>query len=259
MRIATWNVNSVRARLDRVLAWLAAQQPDVLCLQELKCTDDAFPFEAIRGAGYRAAVHGQKTYNGVAILSRCEPQDVETGLGDTVDDPQARLIAATVGGVRILSAYVPNGSVVGSEKWAYKLQWLARLREHLDGRCDPAERLVLCGDFNVARFDDEVALPDRWGGSVLCHPEGREALERVRAWGFADVVRQHHPAGGVYSWWDYRAGAFHRGDGLRLDHVFATEPLATVCSSAEVDVEERRGKKPSDHAPVIAAFDVPEA
>ena len=254
MRLATWNVNSIRARLDRALAWLARQQPDVVCLQELKCTDDAFPHAAIRDAGYHAAVHGQKTYNGVAILSRAEPTDVQTGLGDDVEDPQARLVAATVEGVRVLSAYVPNGSVVGSDKWAYKLGWLARLRDHLDRGFDPAEPLVLCGDFNVARFDDEVGFPDRWGGSVLCHHDGREALERVRAWGFTDVFRQHHPEGGVYSWWDYRAGAFHRNDGLRIDHLFAAEPLADRCTAAEVDRDERKGPKPSDHAPVVAVF-----
>lgn len=256
MKIATWNVNSIRARLERALAWLARERPDVLCLQELKCTDDAFPRDAARDAGYHAAVHGQKTYNGVAILSRAEPQDVDTGLSDAADDPQARLIAATVRGVRVLSAYVPNGSVVGSEKWVYKLEWLVRLREHLDRSCDPAEPVVLCGDFNVARFDDEVAFPERWGGSVLCHQDARDALERVRAWGFADAFREHHPEGGAYSWWDYRAGAFPRGDGLRLDHVFATGPLAQACSAAEVDVEERKGSKPSDHAPVVAVFDL---
>ena len=256
MKIATWNVNSVRARLERLVAWLSRQRPDVVCLQELKCTDDAFPLEAVRDAGYHATVHGQKTYNGVAILSRSEPAEVDAGLSDEADDPQARLISAVVEGVRVLSAYVPNGSVVGSEKYAYKLEWLGRLRGHLDRRFDPAEPVVLCGDFNVARFDDEVGFPEQWGGSVLCHQAARDALEGVRQWGFVDVFRQHHPDGGLYSWWDYRAGAFHRNDGLRLDHLFATEALAARCTAAEVDRDERKGAKPSDHAPVVAAFDL---
>jgi len=256
MKLASWNVNSVRARLERVLAWLARQQPDVVCLQELKCTDDAFPYEALRTAGYHAAVHGQKTYNGVAILSRSEPTDIQTGMGDDVEDRQARLVAATIEGIRVLSAYVPNGSAVGSDKWAYKLDWLARVREHLGRRLSPSQPVVFCGDLNVARFDDEVGFPDAWGGSVLCHPTAREALERVRSWGFTDVFRQHHPDGGLFSWWDYRAGAFHRNDGLRIDHVFATEPLAARCTAAEVDRDERKGPKPSDHAPVIAVFDL---
>jgi exodeoxyribonuclease-3 len=200
--------------------------------------------------------YGQKTYNGVAILSRSEPADVATGLADGIDDPQARLISAEVGGVRILSAYVPNGSVVGSDKYGYKLDWLSRLRGHLGRRCDPAAPVVLCGDLNVARFDDEVAHPDAWGGSVLCHPTARDALERVREWGFTDVVRQHHPEGGLYSWWDYRAGAFPRNNGLRIDHVWATAPLAARCTSAEIDRDERKGAKPSDHAPVVAVFDL---
>jgi len=255
MNIATWNVNSIRARLDRAVAWLASRQPDVVCLQELKVVDDAFPVEAIRAAGYHAAFHGQKTYNGVAILSRAEPTDVACGLDDGVDDPQARLIAATIDGVRVLSAYVPNGSEVGTDKYAYKLEWLARLRRYLDRTLDPAAPVALCGDFNVARSDDEVASPELWTNSVLCHPTVREALEAVRQWGFDDVFRTHHPDGGVYSWWDYRAGAFHRNEGLRIDHIFATAPLATRCTAAEVDRDERKGAKPSDHAPVVATFE----
>jgi len=254
VKIATWNVNSIRARLERALAWLEKQQPDVVCLQELKATDEAFPLEPLREAGYHCAVFGQKTYNGVAVLSRVEPESVERGLSDEADDPQARLIAATIKGTHILSAYVPNGDVVGSEKYAYKLAWMERLRDHLERRFSPSDPLVLCGDFNVARDDKDVARPEEWGNSVLCHADAREALERIREWGFTDVFRKHHPEGGIYSWWDYRAGAFHRNDGLRLDHIFATEPVANRCTAAEVDRDERKGTKPSDHAPVIAAF-----
>lgn len=256
MRIATWNVNSVRARLDRLVAWLAKAQPDVACLQELKTEEKKFPYEPLTEAGYHCVVHGQKTYNGVAILSRAEPRDVVFGLGDGVADPQARLAAADVGGVTVLSAYVPNGSEVGSDKCDYKLEWLARLRQHLERRFEPAQPLVLCGDFNVARDDTDVARPDEWAGSVLCHETVRDALEQVLGWGLADVHRQHHPDGGVYSWWDYRRLGFPKGNGLRLDYLFATAPLAACCTAAEVDRDERKGSKPSDHAPVVAVFDV---
>jgi exodeoxyribonuclease-3 len=253
MKIATWNVNSVRARLERLLAWLEKEAPDVLCLQELKVTGDDFPADAIRTAGYRSAVFGQKTYNGVAILSRTEPQEIERGMGGA-DDPQARLIAATVNGIRVISAYFPNGQAVGTEKYDYKLAWMGRLRTYLETRLSPVEPVVLCGDFNVARDDADVARPETWAGSVLCHDAAREALERIRTWGFVDVFRRHHPDGGVYSWWDYRMLAFPKNNGLRIDHVFATEGLAERSTAAAVDREERKGKKPSDHAPVIAVF-----
>jgi len=255
MKIATWNVNSIRARLERLLAWLRKVRPDVLCLQELKATDDVFPSEVIREAGYHAAVHGQKTYNGVAILTREEPANVDVGLGDEVDDPQARLIAADVAGVRVISAYVPNGQAVGSEKYNYKLGWLWRLREYLERRYEPTDPLILCGDFNVAPDDQDVANPERWAGSVLCHQDARDSLEQVRAWGLTDVFRQHHPEGGLYSWWDYRMLAFPKNDGLRLDQIWATESAARCCTTSEIDRDERKGQKPSDHAPVIAVFE----
>lgn len=254
MKIATWNVNSVRARHDRLVAFLARHSPDVLCLQELKVEDEAFPADAVRDAGYHAAVFGQKTYNGVAILSRTPPTEVERGLGDDVNDPQARLVAATVEGVRVLSAYFPNGSTVESDKYAYKLSWMARLGAHLRRRYQPDQPLALCGDFNVAPHDDDVKNPDAWRGSVLCHPEARAALESVRAFGLVDVFRKHHPAGGVYSWWDYRMLGFPKNDGLRIDHVFCTEALAARSAAATVDRDERKGKLPSDHAPVLITF-----
>jgi len=255
MKIATWNVNSIRARHERLLAWLGKHAPDVLCLQELKVTDDAFPCDAIQQAGYHAVVHGQKTYNGVAILSRAEPADVERGMDDDVDDPQARLVSAVIGGVRVISAYVPNGQAVGSDKYAYKLDWLRRLRDRLDKRFSPSDALVLCGDLNVAPDDDDVAHPDAWADSVLCHPDVRDALAVICDWGLTDVFREHHPEGGLYSWWDYRRLGFPKNDGLRLDHILATEAMATRCAAAEIDRDERKGSKPSDHAPVIAVFD----
>lgn len=255
MKIATWNVNSVRSRLKRLLGWIERTRPDAVCLQETKVTDQAFPVAPIREAGYHAVVHGQKTYNGVAILSRSEPAEISRGMDDGVDDPQARFLIAEVEGIHVISAYVPNGHAVGSEKYSYKLEWMRRLRGYLERRFDPSSPVVLCGDLNVARDDWDVAYPERWAPTVLCHQDAREALERVRQWGLTDVFRQHHPEGGVYSWWDYRMLAFPRNDGLRIDHIFATEGLAKRCIAAEIDREERKGDKPSDHAPVVAVFE----
>ncbi len=256
LTIATWNVNSVRARLDRLLAWLGRARPDVVCLQELKVTDQDFPFEALEGAGYRAAAHGQATYNGVAILARDALTAVGVGLDDGAVDGQARLLAATVRGVRVVSVYAPNGQTVGSDKWAYKLDWLRRLGGWLADRHDPAWPLALCGDFNVAFDDRDVARPDEWSGSVLCHEAARAALGGVVAWGLHDVIRRHHDGPGPYSWWDYRMLAFPKGNGLRIDHILVTQPLAAACSAAWVDRDERKGKQPSDHAPVLATFNV---
>ena len=254
MRIATWNVNSVRARLDRLVAFLGRHQPDVVCLQELKVPDEDFPLEAIEAAGYRAAVHGQRTYNGVAILSRVAAGDVRAGMEDGTLDEQARLIAAVVGGIRVVNVYVPNGQVVGSDKWEYKLAWLERLRAWFERECRPEEPLVLCGDFNVALDDRDAAQPADWADSVLCHEGARAALRRVTEWGLVDTVRLHHEGPGPYTWWDYRMLAFPKGNGLRIDHVFATKGLAERCTGAWVDRDERKGKQPSDHAPVVVEF-----
>ncbi len=255
MKIATWNVNSIRARLERLLAWLQRTQPDIVCLQELKARDDAFPYDAIREAGYHMAVFGQRTFNGVGILSRIEPQNVRRGMDDGDDDPQARFLAAEVGGIQVITAYIPNGQVVGSEQYAYKLDWLRRLRAFLTRHFTPDTPLVLCGDFNVARDQRDVADPAAWEETVLYHPTSRAALEELLGWGLVDVFRQRHAEGGLYSWWDYRMLAFPKNQGLRLDYVFATSPLARCCTSANVDRQERKGEKPSDHAPVIAVFD----
>ena len=255
MKLATWNVNSVRAREARLLHWLEAARPDVVCLQELKVTTEAFPFEALQAAGYHAAVHGQKTYNGVAILSRVEPQDVERGFGDGGDDTQARLVSAQVGGIRVASAYVPNGAEVGSEKWDYKLEWLVRLRAWLDRRFAKTDLLALCGDFNVAPEARDVCDPVAWEGSVLTHSDARQALQDVRAWGLVDAFRLHHQDPGFYSWWDYRMLAFPKDKGLRIDHIDLSAPLAGRCTGAVIDRNERKGKQPSDHAPVVVELD----
>jgi exodeoxyribonuclease-3 len=255
VKIATWNVNSIRAREERLLRWLERERPDVACLQELKVTDEDFPFDPINAMGYHAHVHGQKTYNGVAILTPHDATNVVRGMGDEADDPQARLIRADVQGVTVWNGYFPNGKEVGSEKYDYKLRWMARLLETLQRTAASTDDMVLCGDLNVAPDDQDAANPEKWRDSVLCHDEARAALQRLRDWGLVDVFRMHHPDGGVYSWWDYRMLAFPKGDGLRIDHIFATEGMAARCRGARVDRDERKGKKPSDHAPVIADFD----
>lgn len=250
MRIATWNVNSIKARKERLLAFLARHSPDVVCLQELKTEATGYPFEELRAAGYESAVLGQKTYNGVAVLSRTVPADVATGFGDGGDESQARLVAATVGGLRVASAYVPNGKEVGSEKWPYKLEWLARLAAW-SAREAKAGPLVLCGDFNVAPDDRDVANPEAWAGSVLTHPDARAAWAAILAGGLVDAFRLHHEEGGLYSWWDYRMLGFPKNDGLRIDHVLVESNLAARCAGSFVDRDERKGKLPSDHAPVL--------
>lgn len=250
MRIATWNVNSVKARQERLLALLARHRPDVVCLQELKTEAARFPAEALREAGYHAAVLGQKTYNGVAILAREEPCDVATGFGDGGDESQARLVAATVGGLRVASAYIPNGQEVGSEKWPYKLAWLERLAAWARRRAD-GPPLVLGGDFNIAPEERDVANPAAWAGSVLCHPEVRAAWDALLDAGLVDSFRLHHAEGGHYSWWDYRMLGFPKNDGLRIDHILLATPLAPRCTAAFIDRDERKGKLPSDHAPVF--------
>ena len=259
MKIATWNVNSIRARESRLLRWLKREKPDAICLQELKVEGEGFPREAVHAAGYHAAVFGQKRLNGVAVLSRRRPLSVERGMGEDDGDPQARLVGAEVAGVRILSAYFPSGRSVGSDEFAYKLQWMARLRDHLVATASPDDALILAGDFNVAPDDRDVANPDLWGGSVLCHDAAREALARIREWGLVDLYRHCHPEGDAYTWWDYQRRAFERNDGLRIDHIFATRTLAERCISLRIDRDERTGTpgdRASDHAPVVATFRV---
>jgi exodeoxyribonuclease-3 len=256
MKIVTWNVNSIRVRLERLLAFLERENPDVVCLQELKVVDDDFPVDAISAAGYHSAVFGQKTYNGVAILSLEEPANVTKSFGDDVDDPQSRVIKASVNGVDIVSVYVPNGNQVGSDKWLYKLDWYKRLGSYIDSNWNPSDNLVVCGDFNVAPTDDDVAMVDLWGDSVLCHEDARAALQEIVDWGFDDLLREKNPGvEGPLTWWDYRMLGFPKNNGLRIDHHLGTGAMAVRCSAARVDRDERKGTKPSDHAPVIAEFD----
>ena len=253
MKVATWNVNSIRARHQHVMDWLDARQPDVLCLQELKATTEDFPFEEVRECGYESAVFGQKTYNGVAILNRYPLANVNQGFGD--GDPQARLISAEIQGLTVLSAYFPNGSQVGSDKYAYKLQWIARLRDWMKERFDPrSDRVALCGDYNVALWDDDIGRPAEWRDSVLANDTVRDVLKDLASVGLEDVVRPFHPQGGVFSWWDYRGRGFERGNGLRIDHIYCTPTLAARAIGAIVDRQERGRPSPSDHAPVMVEF-----
>lgn len=257
MKIATWNCNSIRARRERLLDWLQRASPDVLCLQELKCVDGEFPAEALAQAGYHSVCFGQKTYNGVAILSKVEPKDVLRGFADEVEDGQSRLIAATVGPVRVVSVYAPNGQSVDSPAYVFKLEWYRRLRRYLDRRHRKDELLVLCGDFNVAPEPIDVHDPALWEGQVLYSQAERDALRELSAFGLVDLFRKHHPAAeNRFSWWDYRQLAFPKNRGLRIDHLLATAALAERCTAVEIDREARKGSQPSDHAPVWAELSV---
>lgn len=254
MQVVTWNVNSVRSRLDRVVAWLERHEPDVVCLQETKTLDETFPREPLEALGYNLALFGQKAYNGVAILSRQEMTGIRKGLSGDGPEDQKRLIAAEINGVTVINVYVPNGSEVGSEKFAYKLAWLDRLRADLDSTFDPQAPLVLCGDFNIAPEERDVHDPEEWRGKILFHPDEHAALARLREWGLVDALRLHHEEEGLYTWWDYRAASFRRNRGMCIDHLLLTESLAERCLDVTIDREERAGEKPSDHAPVTAIF-----
>ena len=250
MRIATWNVNSLTARLPRVEAWLEEAQPDVLCLQETKQTDAAFPHAAFDALGYESVHHGQGRWNGVAVVSRVGLERVARGFGDGHDDAGARLIAADCDGVRVHSVYVPNGRSLDSEHYVVKLAWLDGLRHLLASTCDPSQPVVVCGDFNVAPDDRDVWDPAAFEGMTHVSPAEREALQALCDWGLVDVFLRLHPEPGAYSWWDYRGGSFHLGRGMRIDLVLATEPVAAGTTGAEIDRDARKGTKPSDHAPV---------
>ncbi|MDP9100294.1 MAG: exodeoxyribonuclease III [Verrucomicrobiota bacterium] len=255
MKIVSWNVNSLRKRQERLLNWLASTQPDVVCLQETKCTDEQFPVLDLRAAGYHAAFHGQKSYNGVAIISKTEPAEVRPALCDEEEDPQARVIAATIGGLRIYSIYAPNGQAVGSPAYDYKMKWYERLRNCLQ-RESPDQQFVVCGDFNVAPKDEDIYDPDLWRGAIMCSEGERRAFDELCAIGLVDTLRLHHLETGLFSWWDYRMLSFPKNRGLRIDAILASKSLASRCSGAGIEREMRKGKEPSDHAPVWAEFSV---
>ena len=251
MKIASWNVNSLKVRLPQLLEWLAAKQPDVVCLQETKLEDANFPQAEIEATGYQVAFSGQKTYNGVAILSRGDLGDVVCN-NPHFPDPQKRLIAATVQGVRVISAYVPNGQEVGSDKYAYKLDWLAALERWLAEELAQHPQLALAGDFNIAPDDRDVHNPASWAGQILCSDAEREAFRRLLALGLKDSFRLFEQPEKSFSWWDYRMLGFQKNLGLRIDHVLLSDALAARCSAAGIDREMRKRERPSDHAPVWA-------
>jgi exodeoxyribonuclease-3 len=255
VKIATWNVNSIRMRLPRLLAWLERRQPDVVCLQETKVEDERFPFAEVETLGYRALASGEKSYNGVAVLSRAEATEVIRCLPGDDPDPQRRVLAATVSGVRIVNVYAPNGGELGSPRYTYKLEWYRRLRAFLDAAFDAGQDLVLCGDLNIAPEDRDIWDPEQWRGQVMCTEPERDCFRSLTGWGLTDSLRMHAPETcGLYTWWDYRAGAFHRNWGLRIDHILLTPSLAKRCSTVEIDRDERKGPKPSDHVPVVATL-----
>jgi exodeoxyribonuclease-3 len=254
MRLVTWNVNSIRQRHERLLALLARHSPDVVCLQETKVVDADFPAPELRAAGYESVTAGQKGYNGVAILAKTAPSDVRVGLRDGGDDSQARLLAATVDGVRVITAYVPNGQKVGSEKYAFKLEWYERLRKYLEREGDAGHPLALAGDFNVAPADLDVHDPALWVGQIMCSDLERAALARLCEWGLVDAFRAKYPELQAFTWWDYRLLGFPKNRGLRIDHLLLTRPLYARVADVAIDREERKGKGASDHAPVLATL-----
>jgi exodeoxyribonuclease III len=256
MKIATWNVNSLRVRLPQVLAWLSANPVDLLAVQETKLTDENFPRAEIEAAGYHVAHAGQKTYNGVALLSRRPLADVQAGIPGFADE-QKRVLAASFDGLRVINLYVPNGQSVGSDKYQYKLIWLEALRGWLGAELRQHPRIVVLGDFNIAPADEDVHDPALWKDQVLCSEPEREAFRALLALGYRDCFRLFPQEPGSYSWWDYRAAAFRRNLGLRIDHVLANAPFAQACAACVIDKTPRKQERPSDHAPVIAEFREP--
>jgi exodeoxyribonuclease-3 len=271
MRIASWNINSVRMRQERLLEWLRDRRPDVVCLQEIKALEEQFPSAAFRELGYDSAVFGQKTYNGVAILSRYAMREVGRGLldggaeggapqesgGETGTGPEARLLAVTVGDLRVHSVYVPNGRTISSESYAHKLRWLGRLGEHLD-RLERGRPLLLCGDFNVAPDERDLYNPAAFGQDVIFHQDVRNAFARILGRGLIDTFRLFQEEAGHFSWWDYRMLAFPKNRGLRIDLILASADLVPRVTAAGIDREARKGKLPSDHAPIWVEVSVDE-
>ena len=253
MKIASWNVNSLKVRLPQVLQWLESEKPDIIGLQETKLTDEIFPRDEIEAAGYRVLFSGQKTYNGVALLSREEATDPITDLPG-LDDPQRRVLGATVNGVRFLNLYVPNGQEVGSDKYTYKLDWIEKLQAHVRAQLEIHENVVVVGDFNIAPEDRDVYDPAGWADSVLFSPPEREAFRRLLDAGLADAFRLFEQEEKIWSWWDYRMGAFRRDMGLRIDHILVSSALAKSCTACRIDRAPRTWERPSDHAPVVAEF-----
>lgn len=254
MKIATWNVNSIKSRLDHVLRWCEVNQPDVLCLQETKCVDEKFPHQKFRALGYDHIVfHGESSYNGVAIISKYAITDVQKNLPGKAD-PQTRLIAGTINGIRIVNTYVPHGTKLGTNKFKYKLDWLQRLRKYFDKKFDLSENVVLCGDLNVAPHELDVWSVPVWKEKIHFTKPEREAIQNLKKWGFVDVFRQINDDAKEFSWWSHFHNDFEKDRGLRIDHIWASPPLAARCTDCWIDKDPRGWEHPSDHAPVIAEF-----
>ena len=254
MRVATWNVNSLKARLPRVEAWLAECEPDILCLQETKLADSAFPSLTFSALGYESVHHGEGRWNGVAILSKVGLESASVGFGpeDEIMGDEARIVSATCGGIRIASVYVPNGRSLDDEQYQFKLEWLDRLRSHLESVCDANANVMVCGDFNIAPEDRDVYAPDLWREQVLCTTAERAAFRDWLALGFKDAFRLFDQPERAFSWWDYRMLAFPKNNGLRIDHILLSPKLASECTGCSIDRAARKGDRPSDHAPVLA-------
>ena len=253
MKIATWNVNSLNVRLPHVVDWLASAKPDVLVLQEIKQVSEAFPAESFAEAGYQSVASGQKTYNGVAVISRKPSADHVTDFPG-FEDPQRRILASTIDDVRVVNLYVPNGHSVGSEKYEYKLGWLAALRGFLEDELKTHDKLVVLGDFNIAPEDRDVYDAEKWGDDILCSPLEREALGELLKLGLTDVYRNFEQPEKAFSWWDYRRAGFQRNAGLRIDLILTSNAMTAACQASYIDREPRTWERPSDHTPVIAEF-----
>jgi exodeoxyribonuclease-3 len=256
MKIATWNVNSINVRMPQLLGWLANTQVDVACLQETKTIDENFPAEALKEAGYDSAFMGQKSYNGVAIISKHPIEDVQKNFLDDDDESQKRLIAATVNGIRIVNTYIPNGSELWSDKFKFKLDWIQRLRRLFDENCEREKDVLLCGDFNIATDELDVWNVGAYQNRLHFSKPERAAIQFVKQWGFVDVFREQNPEAKEFSWWDYRAGAWQKNQGLRIDHIWTSNSLAAKCTACWIDKAPRELTLPSDHAPVIAEFKI---
>jgi len=253
MKIASWNVNSIRVREQQVLDWLESEQPDVLGLQEIKMPSDNFPLEAFAEAGYHSAVDGQKTYNGVALLSRVEAADLHRAVPDFADE-QKRAIAGTFGDTRVINLYVPNGKAVGDEKYEYKLNWLTALHKWVAAEMQVHEKVVVMGDFNIAPDDRDVHDPEEWQDKILCSEAERAALQKLVGLGLQDSFRLFDQDEKLFSWWDYRAAGFRRNRGMRIDLLLVSKAVADSCTASRIDKEPRKLERPSDHAPVLVEF-----
>ena len=252
-KIATWNVNSINVRLPHILQWLEVEKPNVLAIQETKCVDEKFPVEEIKEAGYQVTFSGQKTYNGMAILSLSAGEDITTDLSN-LEDPQRRILGITINSIRILNLYVPNGASLESDKYAYKLDWLTKVDAYIKQQLHDYTQMIVLGDFNIAPEDQDVHHPKEWEGGVLVSEKERAAFTKLLALGLEDTFRLFEQEEKSYSWWDYRAAAFRRNHGLRIDHILASADLTKRCQSCRIDKAPRKWERPSDHVPVLAEF-----